>query len=108
MDDPENPYFPDVIEKYFARPNNDNFENLTFFQYHFVYRIERQKRKSKALSWKDGLGYFVYARNKVSLYISLYTLIKQLLANSILLFLCSPASYEQLVDDCAMERAFSL
>jgi PIF1-like helicase len=39
--DPDNPYYPDALEKYFARP--DAYEDLTYFKYFQVCEISKKR-----------------------------------------------------------------
>lgn len=65
--DDDTPYYPDALEKYFARPAHPMFERLTYFHYHSYYKLERRKRRSQGNYWPDKNGNFVYAHKKVKL-----------------------------------------
>jgi len=63
--DPDNPYFPDALEKYFARPRS--YEVLTYFQYFGQCEIMKARRRNKngpREGHQDQLGYWVYKRKK--------------------------------------------
>jgi len=63
--DPDNPYFPDALEKYFARPQS--YEVLTYFQYFGQCEITKARRYNKngpREGYQDQLGYWVYKRKK--------------------------------------------
>ena len=68
--DPENPYYPDSIEKYFNRPQNPLFNNLSYSAYFSQFVLEKRKRPNRQpedpdtppTSWRDGLGNYVYRR----------------------------------------------
>ena len=36
---PDNPYYPDAIEKYFRRPHGNDFEHLKYEEYYQLYNI---------------------------------------------------------------------
>ena len=64
-ENPDDPYYPDAIEKYFARPRA--YENYTYFGYYKYFKISK-KRMTKKDGFRDGiqdqLGYWIYKRNK--------------------------------------------
>jgi hypothetical protein len=65
-ENPDDPYYPDAIEEYFARPRV--YENYTYFKY-FKYCQISKKRMTKKDGFRDGilqdqLGYWIYKRNK--------------------------------------------
>ena len=68
--DPENPYYPDNIEKYFNRPQTPLFNNLSYLAYFSQFILEKRKRQNRQpehadtppTSWRDGLGNYVYRR----------------------------------------------
>ena len=64
-ENPDDPYYPDAIEKYFARPRV--YENYTYFEY-FRYCQVSKKRITNKEGFRDGIqdqiGYWIYKRNK--------------------------------------------
>src|SRR5271168_3082855 len=70
--DPENPYFVDALEKYFARPNAEGLKSSTYFKYFSNYLVCATKQRTRK-GWKDLNGYFVYPQAKV--YISGFKII---------------------------------
>ena len=64
-ENPDDPYYPDAIEKYFVRPRA--YENYTYFGYYKYFKISK-KRMTKKDGFRDGiqdqLGYWIYKRNK--------------------------------------------
>jgi hypothetical protein len=48
-DDPDNPYYPDAIEKYLNCPEGPDFENLTYPQYFREYAIETKRCTGRQL-----------------------------------------------------------
>ena len=62
--DPDNPYYPDALEKYFARPNVPGPQSCTYFDYFRNYLISKT-RKGNRQGWQDSNGYYVYPRSKV-------------------------------------------
>jgi hypothetical protein len=72
---PENPYYPDSIEKYFSRPEDPIFVNLVYPDYFSMFVVQRQKRKSQnegelvegRVHWRDLLGNHVYRRRKAQI-----------------------------------------
>jgi hypothetical protein len=69
--DPESPYFPDAIEKYFARPHVEGPASCTYFQYYAKYLISASKQKSRIV-WGDDNRYYIYPRSKVRTLIPLF------------------------------------
>ena len=72
-EDPDNPYFPDSLEKYFARPQV--YEDLTYFKYfqHCEVRKARiQNRDGPRPGIQDQKGYWIYQRKKLKLIRSSY------------------------------------
>jgi hypothetical protein len=51
----ENPYYPDAVEKYFARPYAEELDNMCYPDYFRIYDISTTKAKSNYLG-KDQLG----------------------------------------------------
>ena len=73
QEDPNNPYFPCMVEKYFARPVQ--YEDLTYFQYFqqcTIVKTPMQNKDGFRDGEQDALGYWVYRRNKPSLVRSEY------------------------------------
>ncbi|KAK9444150.1 DNA helicase PIF1, ATP-dependent [Metarhizium brunneum] len=67
LEHPEDAYFPDAMEKYFARPRVPRFEVLTYFDYFAYYEITKTRtinRQGPREGWQDSLGYWVYQRKK--------------------------------------------
>jgi hypothetical protein len=46
--DPENPYFADTIEKYFARPDTEELAACTYFQYYTTYLVSARKHSERS------------------------------------------------------------
>jgi hypothetical protein len=63
-EDPQNPYFADALEKYFARPSAEGLDHCTYFKYFSNYAVYSAKQ-GRRRGWKDRNGYFVYPRTKV-------------------------------------------
>ena len=63
MDDPENTYYPDAIEKYFRRPHGNDFEHLKFGEYYQLYQI----RTATNRAIRDLDGRIVIKRKKPTL-----------------------------------------
>jgi hypothetical protein len=61
--DDENPYYPDAMEKYFARPNTEELNNLTYPDYFRMFEVSKKKAKSNHVG-QDGLGYSVNRRSQ--------------------------------------------
>ena len=61
-DDDDDPYWKDAIEKYFARPHNEQFDNMTYPDYFRNYRL-LTKNSSNNNFYKDDLNYYVIKRN---------------------------------------------
>ncbi|KID83911.1 DNA helicase PIF1, ATP-dependent [Metarhizium guizhouense ARSEF 977] len=67
LEHPADAYFPDAMEKYFARPRVPRFEVLTYFDYFAYYEITKTRiinRQGPREGWRDSLGYWVYQRKK--------------------------------------------
>jgi len=62
--DPDKPYYPDALEKYFARPNVEGPQSCTYFEYFSRYLVSKSKQ-SKRKGWQDRNGYYIYPRSKV-------------------------------------------
>jgi len=62
--DPDNPYYPDTLEKYFARPNVPGPQSCTYFDYFRNYLISKT-RKGNRQGWQDSNGYYMYPCFKV-------------------------------------------
>jgi len=61
-DDEEDPYWKDPIDKYFSRPHNDTFDNLTYPDYFKNYRL-LTKAPSTPQVHEDDFGYYVVKRS---------------------------------------------
>ena len=46
------PYYENAIEKYFERPDGDEFDNLTYPKYYCKYKIISGSSRNQ-LHWKD-------------------------------------------------------
>lgn len=66
--DSEDIFYADTIEKYYKRPQSEEFEFLTYFKYHSMYKIQRRQRSNSSTCSLDGCGNYVYGRNKVRFY----------------------------------------
>ena len=63
--DDEDPYWTDRIEKYFARPNDETFNNITYREYYEKYNIcGTFSRSLNRDIFIDGLGNYVIKRFK--------------------------------------------
>ena len=61
----DDPYWKNLIEKYFARPHNDIFDNLTYPQYFKNYRLSTKcnlKKLDQQPQYQDDLNYFIIKR----------------------------------------------
>jgi hypothetical protein len=70
---PDDPYYPDALEKYFARPRL--YEQLTYFEYFKHCQICKKRIQNKdgpREGVQDMLGYWVYKRKKPVLLQSSY------------------------------------
>jgi hypothetical protein len=75
LEHPEDVYFPDAMEKYFARPRVSRFEVLTYFDYfayHEVTKTRTMNQEGPREGWQDLLGYWIYQRKKPILIRTLY------------------------------------
>ncbi|CAG8536774.1 15137_t:CDS:2 [Cetraspora pellucida] len=63
----DNPYWSDKIEKYFARPNDPVFDNITYKSYFETYEIKSTiPNNSQRTIYQDALGNFVIkCENKI-------------------------------------------
>jgi hypothetical protein len=61
LDDEEDPYWKDTIEKYFARPHTEQFDNIIYPDYFKNYTIST-KRPSNGEIYRDDLNYYVIKR----------------------------------------------
>jgi hypothetical protein len=71
-DDPENPYYHDAIEKYFARPQVNDIIESTYFLYYTNYQVSKKRIRNTSgwrNGWQDSNGYWIYKRAKVRIYI---------------------------------------
>ena len=48
-----NPYWDDAIDKYFARPADNLFDNLTYPNYHANYMIQKKLPNARTIYWRD-------------------------------------------------------
>jgi hypothetical protein len=62
LDDEDDPYWKDTIEKYFARPHTEQFDNITYSDYFKNYRLST-KNTSNNNTHKDDFNYYVIKRN---------------------------------------------
>jgi hypothetical protein len=56
--DPDNPYYPDALEKYFARP--ECYEDLTYFKYFQLCDVRKKRvinRTGPRVGVQDIIGY---------------------------------------------------
>ena len=64
-ENPDNPYYPDAIEKYFAQPGL--YENYTYFKYFRYCQVSKKQIKNKegfCHDIQDQLGYWIYKQKK--------------------------------------------
>jgi hypothetical protein len=62
--DPDNPYYADALDKYFARPDAEGPQSCTYFEYFSKYVICKRKMGNRQ-GWQDRFGYHIYPRLKV-------------------------------------------
>jgi hypothetical protein len=60
----DNPYYPDAIEKYFQRPRDSEFDDLTYQTYWSRYNIAGNSVSATRLFWTDMKGRKVVKRSK--------------------------------------------
>ncbi len=75
--DPDDPYYPDALEKYFARPNAEGPESCTYFEYFSRYLVSKSKQRNRQ-GWQDSNGYYIYLRSKVNNFTLLFLQLKLL------------------------------
>lgn len=66
--DPDNPYYPDALDKYFARPVC--YEDLTYFKYFQQCQVSKRRIMHKdgpRPGVQDAKGYWIYLRGKPKL-----------------------------------------
>jgi Helitron helicase-like domain at N-terminus len=77
--DPDNPFYPDSVERYFKRPVDPVFAGLTYPEYYAHFVIEKAPRQSKRQHrsngasqsdstvecWRDQMKNYVYRRSKM-------------------------------------------
>jgi hypothetical protein len=66
--DPDNPYYPDALVKYFARPAW--YEDLTYFKYFQQCEVKKRRlmnRDGPRPGVQDRRGYWIYLRKKAKL-----------------------------------------
>jgi len=62
-DDDDDPYWKNQIEKYFAHPENEIFNDITYSEYFKNYKhISKSPVSHNKLIYKDKLNYFVIKR----------------------------------------------
>jgi DNA replication protein DnaC len=69
---PDDPYYPDSLVKYFNRPIGPSFESLKYPEYFQQFVIQTQRRSTQKLNveigareeWRDQRGYYVYRRQR--------------------------------------------
>ena len=76
LNDDENPYWDDAIEKYLKRPQNVIFNEITYPKYHQQYKISSKLPNSNRLYWVDLTGKYVVKRKKEILVRFHYTTIE--------------------------------
>ncbi len=64
LEDEENPYWNDAIEKYLKRPQADTFHNITYPKYHQQYQIYHKLPNTNRQYWIDLNGKYVIKRQK--------------------------------------------
>src|SRR5579859_744611 len=70
---PEDPYYPDSVVKYFNRPRSTVFDSIIYPQYFQQFVLQRRRRpRSRTASvsreeWRDQADYYVYRRGKAQL-----------------------------------------
>jgi len=69
LHDPENPYYPDAIEKYFRRPHGNDFEHLKYKEYYqlLLYQIRTANSRVTNRAIRDLDGRIVIKRKKPTL-----------------------------------------
>ena len=71
--DPDNPYYPDCLEKYYARP--ECYEDLTYFKYFQQCEVSKKRimnRDGPRPGVQDAKNYWIYLRSKAKLIRSAY------------------------------------
>jgi PIF1-like helicase/Helitron helicase-like domain at N-terminus len=62
-DDEEDPYWKDLIEKYFARPHTDEFNHITYPNYFKNYTLSTKRPSNNRTIYQDELNYYVTKRS---------------------------------------------
>jgi hypothetical protein len=60
-DDDDDPYWKDAIEKYFARPHVEQFENINYPDYFRNYNLLTKKPSNNEI-YRDDFGYYIVKR----------------------------------------------
>ncbi|GES86521.1 DNA helicase Pif1, ATP-dependent [Rhizophagus clarus] len=76
LENEENPYWNDAIEKYLKRPQSDIFHNITYPKYHQQYQISSKPPNISRQYWIDLNGNYIIKRQKDILVIFHHTLVK--------------------------------
>ena len=64
LENNENPYWDDVIDKYLKRSQNDIFNEITYPKYHQQYQISSKLANLNRQYWIDLNGNYVIKRQK--------------------------------------------
>jgi hypothetical protein len=68
---PDDPYYPDPVTKYFNRPPGEVFDSLSYPEYFRLFVIQRRRRTSSQTNnvdvggreeWRDQRDYYVHRR----------------------------------------------
>ena len=64
LENEENPYWDDAIDKYLKRPQNNIFDEITYSKYHQQYQISSKLTNLNRQYWIDLNGRYVIKRQK--------------------------------------------
>jgi DNA replication protein DnaC len=64
INNPNEPFWTDSIEKYFARPNSSTFNNMLYVDYFSLYKLTTTRPRQPSKVMQDALGNFVVKRGK--------------------------------------------
>jgi hypothetical protein len=64
LQNPENPYYVDAVEKYFRRPYGQEFNNIKYEEYHQLYEIRNPNGSSPNRATRDLDGRIIVKRKK--------------------------------------------
>src|SRR6185437_14846707 len=73
LQNPDNPYYPDALEKYFQRPHGQEFDNILYEEYYQKYNICPPNARVPNNSTRDLHGRIIVRRHKQILTRKRYT-----------------------------------